>query len=292
MPMLWVWYGLASAVFYAAGGLIGKHVMRRKHALEYAGSQGLYGLLLVLLLPFIDLRLSAGTYITLYLISIVVAAGNLYYLKSIRHSELSSTVPLMNISPIFLLIIAYLLLGEAPSGLAILGVVLLVAGTYVVQIAASDRRSLLAPFKALWRSRYAMYMIFAVFVFSLSATMQKAVVNWGIPVLSILILTRLFISINYVALETIEHGFTEMRDDVRKQGWSIFASMAVGFFSDLFLILAMAVPGALVSLVIPMKRTSTFLTALIGGKLFKERHVGLKLLGCAVMLAGVLLIAL
>lgn len=290
--MLWVLYGLGSAVFYAMSALISKKVMGRAHALEYAGSQGFYGLILVLALPFIDLDLGIGIYASLYIISVVLAAGNLYYLKSIRHSELSSTIPLMNISPVFLLVIAFLLLGERPAPMDIIGVFLLIAGAYLVQLAGTKHKDVLAPFRALLRSRYALYMIFAMFVFSLTATMQKAVVNWGVPVASILVLTRLFIGFNYVALETVQHGFKEIRDNIRKDGASFFAAGVSGFISDLFLLLAMATPGALVSLIIPMKRTSTFITSLVGGKLFHEHNLTYKLVGCTVMILGVLIIAL
>jgi len=290
--MLWVWLSLGSAVFYALGALVGKRVLQRAHALEYAASQSLYALLLVLVLPFLPLHLSFGLVGALYFLSFVLAAGNLYYLKSIRHSELSESVPLMNISPLFLLVLAFVFLGELPSRLDIVGIFLLIVGAYFVQLTSMRIADFWKPFRVLLTSRSALYMIFAVLVFSFTAVMQKALLNWGVSAISLLVLTRLFVALNYVFLEVVVHGFQEILRNLHRDGRAILTSTLASFFSDFFLVLAMAVPGALVSLIIPLKRTSTFLTALIGGRLFHEHRLFLKLVGCLIMLAGVLIIAL
>ncbi len=289
--MLWVAYAFASAVFHAMASIVGKKVLQHEHALEYGASQGIYLLLLIFVLPFINLAYDWRVFVALYVISIILAAGNLYYLRSLRHSELSSCMPLMNISPLFLLVIAFVLLGESPDALAIIGVFLLVMGTYLLQMATAGRyNGIWSPFRILARSRYALYMIFAMLIFSFTVTMQKAVVNWGIDVFTIVVLVRLFMGFNYVAFETAKHGFNEILRDIRQDGMQIFSSTFSSFMSDVALLFAMGVPGALVSLIIPVRRLSTFFTSLIGGRLFHEHRLGLKLMACCVMLVGVVLV--
>ena len=289
--MLWAAYAFAAAVFHAMGSIIGKKVLQHDHALEYGASQGIYLLLLVFVLPFLNLAYDWRVFVALYVISVVLTAGNLYYLRSVRHSELSSCMPLMNISPLFLLVIAFVLLGETPDTLAVLGVFLLVMGTYLLQMGtAGHHKGILAPFRTLLKSRYALYMIFAMLIFSFTATMQKAVVNWGVDVFTIVVLVRLFMGINYVTFESAKHGFGEILGHLKQDGMQIFGSTFSSFMSDVALILAMGVPGALVSLIIPVKRLSTFFTSLIGGRLFHEHRIGLKLLACCVMLVGVVLV--
>lgn len=288
--MLWVILALIAAVLGAFSSIISKKVLRHEHALEYGAVRGLFGLLLLLFLPFIDLNYGWPVYAAIYAISLVFAAGNLYYLKSIRHSELSSTIPLMNISPLFLLLIAYSFLGERPGPLALVGVLLLVAGTYLLQMGTS-KKSLLAPFRNLARSKYALYMIFAVFLYSFVSTMEKAVVGWGVQVLFLLVIFRSFVSINYLVLEWMRNGLGEVWHDAKVEGLPIFASLSLDLLSAVAYYAALAVPGALVSLIIPVKRTSTLITALAGGKLFHEHNLRLKLIACAIMIVGVALIA-
>lgn len=290
--MLWALYAFGSAVFNATGNIVSKKILAREHALEYGASQGVYALLLVLALPFIPLGYSWQTYISLYVISLILTLANLYYLKSVRHSELSATIPLMNISPLFLLVIAFVLLKEMPDALAILGVFLLVVGMYLLQLGVARTKHLLQPFITLAKSRYSLYMIFAVLILSFVATMEKAVLNTGIHFLTIFVIVRLFLGVNYILLESYRHGYKEIIKDLKTDGWPVFGSTVSSIFSDVFFFLALSVPGALVSLVIPVKRLSTFLSALIGGKLFHEAHLGRKLIGCGVMLVGVILVVL
>ncbi|MBD3209399.1 EamA family transporter [Candidatus Woesearchaeota archaeon] len=291
--MLWVLYSLGAAVMQALCSLIDKKVMLHEHALEYGAARGFFSLFLIVAFPFIDLYYNWTMYVSIYVISIILITANLYYLRSVRHSELSSSIPLMNISPLFLLVVAYLLLGEKPGVVAVIGILLLVVGTYLLQAGVSPgKKGLLAPFRVLLTSRYSLYMIFAILIYSFTATLLKAVVGWGVDAVSVVVLTLFFMGINYVFLEVVKHGVGEIFRDLRRDGRIIFFSFISGLLSNLFLLLAMAVPGALVSLIIPIKRTSTFLTALIGGRLFHEHRLGVKLLACAVMVAGVVLIVL
>lgn len=289
--MLWILYALGSAVFHALGSIFDKKVMRHEHALEYGATKGVFFLFLVFALPFVRLDFAWQTYAALYGITIIFCAGNLYYLKSLRHSQISSAIPLMNISPLFLLIIAFVLLGETPSGMDVFGVFLLIAGTYGLQLAHSGK-SFLAPFRLLVKSKYALYMVFAMVVFSVTATLEKGIINNGFDALSLLVIGRLMIGFNYIVLESAKHGFHEIIKDVRKDGRSTFFSALFGIISAAFYFLALATPGALVSLVIPVKRTSTMIAALVGGRLFHEDNILQKVIACVVMIAGVAIIAL
>ncbi|MBN1275094.1 EamA family transporter [Candidatus Woesearchaeota archaeon] len=291
--MLWALYAFAAAVMQAATSIIDKQVLQHEHALEYGAAKGFFALFLVFAFPFLDLGYHWTAFVAIYALSILLLAGGQYYLKSVRHSELSSSIPLMNLSPLFLLIIAYVLLGERPGPVSVVGVLLLVTGTYFLQSgSASGRKGLLAPFRALAASRYSLYMIFAIIIYSFTAAFIKAVISFGVDPVSLSVLLLFFMGVNYVFLESMKHGYEEVFWDLKRDGKRIFLSFMAGLLSDVSLFLAMAMPGALVGLVIPIKRTSTFMTALVGGRLFHERRLGVKLLACAVMLVGVVLVVL
>lgn len=289
--MLWILFALGSAVLMTIGSIIDKRVMRHEHAMEYGAGQGVFAFILLLALPFIPLRIPWQLYAAMYVSSALFVAGHLYYLRSIRHSELSSSFPLTNISPLFLLVIAFVLLGERPSGIDITGVLLLILGTYLLQ-SAGCKGGLLEPLRSLARSRYALYMVLAMVVFSFTATLEKGIMNRGVEALTMAVVLRLFIASNHLVLEVYRHGAKEVFRDVRKDGGSLLAASLAGIGASLLYFMALAVPGALVSLVIPVKRVSTLLSALIGGTLFHEHRLGVKLAACCVMIAGVALVAL
>lgn len=289
--MLWILYALGSAVFHALGSIFDKKVMEHEHAIEYAGAQGFLALLFLAVLPFVPLGLSWQLMVSIYIASVIFVCGHLYYLRSIRHSELSSAFPLLNISPVFLLLIAFVLLGERPSGIDLLGVFLLIIGTYILQSGLA-KKGLLEPFKALVRSKYSLFMVFAMIIFSFTSTMEKGIVNAGAGAITMLVLMRLFVGANHFVLEVYTHGFSEITKDLRKDGKAITLGFIASIGSALFYFLALVSPGALVSLVIPVKRFSTLISSIIGGRLFHEHHLGLKIIACVVMIAGVALVAL
>jgi bacterial/archaeal transporter family protein len=288
--MLWVIYALIGAVFMAIGSICAKKVMKHEHALEFGAGQNLFSLfILVFFLPFIKLDFSLGIYAAMFIIAVVYTAGNIYFFKSIRHSELSSAMPLMNISPLFLLIVAFVFLHEEPSQFAIIGVLLLAFGTYVLQ-KESVQGELLAPFKKLANNQYAMYMIFAMLLYSFVSTMEKSLVNQGVEILSLFVIMRLFVSVNYLILEGSKHGLYEVFADFHKDGGIIVLGSIASLLSFLFYYLALGVTGALVSLVIPISRLSTVISIAFGGTLFHEKHIGIKLGACVIMLFGIVLI--
>ncbi|MFH1589978.1 MAG: hypothetical protein ABIB43_05410 [archaeon] len=64
------------------------------------------------------------------------------------------------------------------------------------------------------------------------------------------------------------------------------------FLSNMSYLLAVATPGAAISLIIPIKRTSSLFTTLIGGKLFHEKNLLIKILASIIMIWGVVFILL
>lgn len=299
MVYQWLIFALLAAVFTALRGIFGKKVMEHEHALEYGASQSVISLVFLLIaLPFFWMNLPWQYWLVAYVTSVVFTAGNLYYLKSIRHSELSSTIPLMNLSPLFLLVIAYLLLGEEPSVSSVIGVLLLLSGTYVLQMGTSKHKhGLLYPFKKLAKSRYPLYMVFAMLIYSFTATMEKGIVNTDViitmsDVIFLFILIRIFVSLNYIILEWIKHGFPEMLKDLKTDTMGLLGSSVTSLLSIFFHYLALGSPGALVSLIVPVKRLSTLMSTLVGGTFFHEQHLKAKIIACAIMLAGVVLIVL
>lgn len=292
MTMLWILLALGAALFSAISAIIGKRIMQHEHALEYGALKSSFGLLLIFAFPFIQLDFPLRTFLAIYGVSLIVSFGNLYYLKSIRHGDLSSITPLMNISPIFLLFIAYILLGEQVNTLALLGVFLLIVGTYVLQIGASKVKNFFAPFQSIIRSKYALYMMLAMVVYSLSAVLEKGILNGGVKALSLAIIIRFMISVNFLIFDFIRFGKDKLFADIRHDGKLAFFASASDILMILLQYIALSIPGVMVSLVIPLKRTSTLFTTIAGGRLFHEKHLGMKIFACFIMLAGVVAIAI
>ena len=56
------------------------------------------------------------------------------YFRAIKTADLSLTVPLVTLTPLFLLVTSPLIVGEWPTGLDAVGVILLIVGSYVLNL--------------------------------------------------------------------------------------------------------------------------------------------------------------
>jgi uncharacterized membrane protein len=70
------------------------------------------------------------------------------YMKAIKHSGLSCVISLVAFMPLFLLLTSPLMVGELPTFFGLIGILLIVVGSYVLNI-NQKHKSYFAPFCAL-----------------------------------------------------------------------------------------------------------------------------------------------
>ena len=99
--------------------------------------------------------------------------ANLAFLAALQISPLSVTIPLLSLTPVFTTLLAIPLLGERPTLLQGLGILLVVAGAFGLNLAAEDGLS----FSSLWRSwvreKGALWMVVVAFLWSLTVPLDK-----------------------------------------------------------------------------------------------------------------------
>lgn len=208
------------------------------------------------------------------------------YMKAIQASDLSVTVPMVTFSPLFLLLTSPLILGEFPSSRGVLGVILIVTGSYLLQI-KERKKGILAPFKALVSEKGPRLMLVVAFIWSITANIDKvgiinsSIVHWAVSVHLFTIITML-----PLILLTSRESFGELKRD-----WKILT--ALGLVNALKYISQMAaIQLALVAYVVSIKRTSAIISVFLGALIFKEKGLKERLTGVIIMVLGVLLITL
>jgi uncharacterized membrane protein len=207
------------------------------------------------------------------------------YAQAIRSSDLSITVPMLAFSPALLLITSPLILGEFPRPLGLIGVLLIVIGSYTLKI---DRRGegIFAPFKYLLTDRGPRFMLMVTLIYGLTANFDKIGVLNSSPARWLAALYT-FLSLSLLPVMLMR---SKNIDRQLKGNWIWL--VALGLTYGLALICQMtAVKTAIVPFVIAIKRMSVLFSALSGFFLFGEKGLRDRLLGALLMVAGVLLIA-
>ena len=207
------------------------------------------------------------------------------YIKAIKLSDLSITMPIVTFTPLFLLITSPLIVGEFPTISGVIGILLIVIGAYTLNLKKKSE-GYFAPFKALLKEKGPRLMLIVAFIWSITANFDKVgVVNSS----------SLFwvVSINiFIAAFLSPIMLYKSRSNI-KQTLNIQTLLPVGLFSGLIHITQMtAISLTLVAYVIAIKRTSTIMSVLWGWLIFKEKGIKERLLGTVIMVLGVLFIAL
>lgn len=289
--MDWVWLVLLTAVLFGARQILTKKVLLAEHASEYLSATCLVAFLLSLFFfPLMDFNIPAKVWVLMYAKCLLLTAGWLLSVKAIRHLEISLVVPLTNISPVFILILGMLFLGEFPSALQIAGVGLVVFGAYWLQ-ADHNYKNLLKPW-SIFRSKFSIFMMVAVFLFSLCALLDKMILATANPY-TYLSFTFGVLAVHYLIIQFIKYdGLRDLRDAFKKEKYLIIIIPLLMIFADLFYLKAVSIPAAMISLIIPIKRMSTLVASIIGGRMFHEHNLKYRIIGGALMLSGVILIVI
>jgi uncharacterized membrane protein len=316
--MTWVLLALTAAACSAGRDVIIKAAMRPGD--EAAVSFLVFGTAAAVLLPLGialgEIRDGATFSLALLLSGGINAAAALMIARAVHGSDLSLVAPLQSATPIFLIPVAWLVLGELPAPGGAVGILVIVAGAYLLSTAAlqpipatapaplhgpgpgppghsiARRQSLAAaaarPLKALAADRGARLMLAVAALYAVSGTVDKAGVMASAPLLWSGALCT------FVALALLPHvlvgGAVRLRGLAARTPARLVLGglvMSAGVAAQM-----MALPMTSVAYVIAVKRTSILFAVLAGGLLFRERGLARRLAGAAVMLAGFVLVSL
>jgi uncharacterized membrane protein len=285
--MIWIILALLTAVFESFKNVFSKMSVRNINEYVAAWSMSLFALpllipaLLVLGIP----SISAGFWITVIVNSMLLALASVLYMKALKASDLSVTAPMVTFTPLFLLLTSPLILGEFPRILGFAGILLVVLGSYLLNI-REQKKHIFAPFKALLTEKGTRLMLAVAVIWSVTAVIDKVGIGQSSPLCYAVATTGLMC----VWLLPLMLWFG--RRDLHHIVSSAKILVPIGLCSGLVLIFQMtALTMTLVAYVISIKRFSAIGSVFLGWLIFKETGLRERLLGATVMVAGVILIA-
>ncbi len=242
---------------------------------------------MIFIIPFIDIpELDSVFFVVTFLSLPIDIIAVLLYMKAIKVSPLSLTLPFLSLTPIFLIGTSYIILGEKPDKSGFFGVILVVIGAYLLNVHTVSC-GFLEPFKAIAKETGSVLMIIVAFVFSLGACLGKIAVQHSDPIFfsvtySLLLSVILFLIISFKT----SHLFSKVI--ARPVPFLLIGmSMAIMMITHL-----KAVSLVEVSYMISVKRMSILFGVIYGVILFKESNIKERFLGASVMVSGIIMISL
>ena len=297
--MVWVVLTLCASFFFAAKDIVAKKILRQDTSPKQLFFEEFFLLLLISVIAFhpqIEFSSFIKYWDIYFLKAITIAIFTLVYFKLLKKYELSHVAPLLNLSPLILLLLSTTILSEVISPIHMIGILLIILSTYLLEITyhhhhhANPHRHHLYHLKQKDKKFYILVLIMLISV-SFSAIYDKKIFNQGLSVASNLFFTGAivftFMLIYYLYEGHLQKVFKKMLTEPE--------TLLVGIlqnFSTILILFAISIPTAMVSLIVPLKRTSTLLSSVFGGLFFHEQHLKQKIIATIGMIIGIFLIVM
>ncbi len=204
------------------------------------------------------------------------------YVKSLKISPLSVTVPFLSFTPIFLLITAPLIMKEIPTIYGVVGIFFITCGAYSLNI-KTRTKGYLYPFKMIFKEKGSFYMLMVALIYSITSNFGKMGVLYSSP--------AFFAATYFSCLAAVLYFLLERNVKFRE----IFKRELLvvgGLYSLMITFHFMAVKLIDVSYMISIKRSSLLFGIIFGVFFLKEKGLKEKLLGGILMCIGITVIAL
>ncbi|OQZ05111.1 MAG: hypothetical protein B6D34_00740 [Candidatus Brocadia sp. UTAMX1] len=240
---------------------------------------------LLLLLPFIEIpRPDIHFYFAMLLLLPLETIALILYMKAIKISPLSISLPFLALSPIFMIFTSDLILGEKLGKHGVVGIVLTAVGAYLLNV-RTTRKGILEPFKVIQRERGSLYMIIVAFIYSVTSNLGKMAILHSSP---------LFFTATFLPIFSVIFLPVLLWNNQGKMG-QIFSRVTlfgpIGFSIALATVTQfLAVNLAETAYVISVKRMSLLFGILYGAFWFRETNIMERFIGGITMIAGVVII--
>ncbi|MBS1258273.1 MAG: hypothetical protein MAG551_01329 [Candidatus Scalindua arabica] len=241
---------------------------------------------IAVLIPFIDIpELDRIFFIITFLAVPLDVIAVLLYIRAIKVSPLSLTLPFLSLTPIFLIVTSYIILGEKPDKLGFIGIILVVIGAYLLNVHAINQ-GFLAPFKAIAKEQGSLLMIVVAFIFSVGACLGKIAVQHSSPEFFSVIYIFLLSLVLFIIISLKSKHF--LSKSISRPIPFIFIGLLIAIMIVTHL---KAISLIEVSYMVSVKRLSILFGVLYGITLFKETNIKERFLGASVMVSGIILIS-
>jgi len=285
---MWIIYALLTALFLATSDALTKRILATRDEYFVAWARLLFAIPVLAIsfifieIPHVDKTFWIATLCALPLEIIAL----ILYTKALKSSPLSLTIPFLALTPLFLIFVSYLLLGEKVSIGGSIGIFLIAIGSYTLNI-HSAKETVLEPIRAIFKEKGSLMMIIVAFIYSITSSLGKMAIEHSSPIFFgsfyFILLTFLF--------TPIAAARNKGRFIVTKK--EIIPLVFIGVTCSLMVIFHMvAMSLTNVAYMISVKRMSLLFSILYGHLLFKEERITERATGGIIMFAGFVMIIL
>lgn len=191
------------------------------------------------------------------------------YMKALKVSPLSLTVPFLAFTPGFIILTGWIILGEKISTGGLWGIILIMVGAYSLNL-SHTKYGLLGPLIAIFREPGSRLMLLVSFIYAFTSAIGKLAIIHSNPYFFGVIYNVALTALMVLFLPSVVNASSQ-KNLIKKPlvGLILGAIVAVEVFSHM-----LAVSLTNVAYMISLERTSPLFGVVYGALLFKEKNYG------------------
>ncbi len=226
-------------------------------------------------------------YIFMFVAALIDVVAFTSQFNAIKKSSISLIAPIASFTPLFTTLIAVFALGEVPTFIKSIGIILIVFGAYMLNM-QDIKKGILAPIKSLMKNKGVQFALFSTFLWAITPIFQKKAIFETSPQIPLyasfigMCLVTLFLS-PFAAKKAFSYR-KEVPSNIK---WFILFGVG-GAFAQLAAYTAFSLAN--VGYVTTIIRLSGLFTVILGGLFLKEERIKERFIAAAIMLVGVFIL--
>ncbi len=277
--MTWILLAFSSALFSAGAAVVQKKALFELTALELSFFVSISILAASSFVPFFADVTSISQKQLLIIVGKSILGGIAFILvmSSLKHNEISNALPLLGLTPAVTALLAAATIHESLQTWEWTGILLMMAGVFIVEKRPDEK--IMEPFVTALTSRSHHYIFGALFLFALSSVADKALVgNYRIDPLVVLYYQHIVYALLFGSALIARPS--SLRTLIEKGRTQFSAIIIIALLTIAYRLTQLeATKDAPVALVLAIKRTSILFASFVGGRMFSEKRLRMRLLG-------------
>jgi drug/metabolite transporter (DMT)-like permease len=283
MDYTWVLLSLIAAFTLATSDALTKKALTSRNEYIIAWLRLIFSLpLLLLIFLFIPVPKLDKEFYTAFFLSLPLEIVSIVlYIKALRLSPLSLTLPFLALTPVFLIFVSYVILGEKVSFWGAMGILFIAAGSYTLHI-SKIKEGIFEPLRAITKEKGSILMIGVALIYSFTSSLGKMAIEHSSP---------LFFGATYFTALALLFTPIALYKNKEVRGGAVLSVLLPGLFYSLMVVSHMiAISLAKVAYVISVKRMSLIIGVFYGYLFFKEKNIRERLSGSLLMFIGFVMV--
>jgi len=279
---LWIWLTILSGILSGFLDIAKKKAFKKNSVLVVLTIYSFFSLLFVSFEFNSAMSMSGDKILVIFFKTFVVFLVFILSFTAIKNLPISVITPFDTINPLFSIIFGIFILNERLTLFQCIGIIIMLLSYYFIGKVGSKE------VVKLFNNKYLYFMIIAAVLNAVSATVDKLVLRSTDPG-QMQFWFSLFLFL-FNASTLLYFRLSDKDKSPIKFDFYIPLMSLLLIISDRVYFTVLSIPSSQISLVMPLRKISIFISVIIGGLIFKEKNLKEKFLCICLLILGILFI--